>query len=202
MMSFVLNLSNQKTIHTSTGKTCTFCGELVELNIFMIVRQLRKCYHHGGLNHVLITVDSFSSFVSYILIKSMNKPQRFHFRVNFKISRRWKSNQNVENGRSISYSWSFGIFRFNTYIIYLFSSVWAWFCWPSWTNESYYSGQTQLCIKHIHYQIKMIMVICFIWRYNETKYSTSSTFGSANSIYLWYGQHYNFQCSLFYPLVA
>ena len=32
---------------------------------------------YGGFNHVLLAVDSFSSYVSYIPIKSMTKPQRF-----------------------------------------------------------------------------------------------------------------------------
>ena len=39
---------------------------------------LQKCLSsYGGFNHVLLAVDSFSSYVSYIPIKSMTKPQRF-----------------------------------------------------------------------------------------------------------------------------
>jgi len=32
---------------------------------------------YGGFNQVLLAVDSFSSYVSYIPIQSMTKPQRF-----------------------------------------------------------------------------------------------------------------------------
>jgi len=32
---------------------------------------------YGGFNHVLLAVDSYSSFVTHIPIKSMIKPQRF-----------------------------------------------------------------------------------------------------------------------------
>ena len=57
---------------------CTFCGELVELDILLINTHNSKMpSSYGGFNHVLLAVDSYSSFVTHIPIKSMIKPQRF-----------------------------------------------------------------------------------------------------------------------------
>jgi len=71
---------SKKPVHPSTNSSQqrTFCGEIVELDILIISTPTTKLpTSYGGFKHVLLAVDSFSSYVSYIPIKSMTKPQRF-----------------------------------------------------------------------------------------------------------------------------
>ena len=64
--------SAHKNNHNPTTK-CTFCGEIVEIDILMIGTFTSKMPSScSGFNHVLLAVDSFHS---YIPIKSMTKPQ-------------------------------------------------------------------------------------------------------------------------------
>ena len=58
--------------------TITYCGEQVEIDILM-VSTTSSCVPkaNGGFRHVVLAVDVFSSFLTYVPIKSMKKPQRF-----------------------------------------------------------------------------------------------------------------------------
>jgi hypothetical protein len=54
------------------------CGELVELDILMVSTptfNIPKA--QGGFKHVVLVVDVYSSYLTYVPIKSMSKPQRF-----------------------------------------------------------------------------------------------------------------------------
>jgi hypothetical protein len=64
--------------HPIKNYDITYCGEQVEIDILMIstpTSSIPKA--NGGFRHVVLVVDVFSSFLSYVPIKSMKKPHRF-----------------------------------------------------------------------------------------------------------------------------
>jgi hypothetical protein len=71
---------SKRPIHVVTEKTysITYCGEQVELDILMISTSTSLIPRaNGGYRHVVLAVDVYSSFLTYVPIKSMKKPQRF-----------------------------------------------------------------------------------------------------------------------------
>ena len=54
------------------------CGDLVELDILVVTTPSSKVpKSYGGFKHVVLVVDVFPSFLTYVPMKSMSKPQRF-----------------------------------------------------------------------------------------------------------------------------
>ena len=58
--------------------TIIYCGQQVDIDMLMISTPsscLTKA--NGGYRHVVLALDVFSSFFTYVPIKSMKKPQQF-----------------------------------------------------------------------------------------------------------------------------
>ena len=111
-----------KTIHQSTGspKQSTFCNEIVELDILIIstpTKQMPSSY--SGFNRVMLAVDSFSSFVSYIPIKSTT----VYISIDNEIYGCRSSHRTFENGQSISYPRYYVQSGFNTCYVHIFSTL-------------------------------------------------------------------------------
>ena len=71
---------SKRPISNSPEKTyaITYCGEQVEIDILMVSTTSSGVPRaNGGFRHVFLAVDVFSSYLTYVPIKSMKKPQRF-----------------------------------------------------------------------------------------------------------------------------